>query len=566
MPKVLADRYEVGELIGTGGMAEVYGGRDRLLNRAVAIKVLLPHFSRDPQFLARFRREAQAAANLTHPNIVAVYDTGHRGDVHYIVMEFMEGHTLRDVLRSEGPLLPERAAEIAADVAAALAFAHQRGVVHRDIKPGNVMLTPDGGVKVMDFGIARAVSAETVTQTASVVGTANYISPEQAQAAPVDARSDIYSLGIVVYEMLTGRVPFTGPSPVAIAYKHVREEAAPPSRLNSDVTGTMDAVVLKAIAKNPANRYSTALEFTADLERAVRGLPVQSTPLLASDQTTIVSGAGEETVVVGPLPLGSQDRRRRALGYALLALGIVCALGVVIVLLAGNLSSTANRISVPDVVGLPQSEAETALQAKGLAVRIRNVNDDRIPKDTVVGQDPEANTKIKRGATVTLKVSIGPGLVEVPDLIGLTEAEATAKLESAGLAKGEVDTAPSDTVQAGKVMYQSPRKGFKAEVHSPVDLVVSSGRAMRTVPSVIGLTEAKARRMIEGDGFVYQSIGEPQSTTCDQPAGRVCRQDPPDGSDAEAGSTVTVVVSRGPMGGPTSTTTPAPTPSETPTL
>ena len=285
-PHVLLDRYEVGRLLGAGGMAEVFEGRDRLLARRVAIKVLQAQFARDPSFLIRFKREAQAAASLSHPNIVGVYDTGTEDGTHFIVMEYVEGRTLKDVIRAEGPLYPERAAEICADVCSALIAAHARGLIHRDIKPGNVMLTPEGKVKVMDFGIARATTSETITQTAAVVGTAQYISPEQAQGQTVDYRSDLYSVGCCLYEMLTGTVPFTGATPVAIAYRHVREDPTPPRMLNPDVPAPLEAICLKAMAKLPDNRYQTAAEMHDDLQRFRNGQPVHATPLLDSAATT----------------------------------------------------------------------------------------------------------------------------------------------------------------------------------------------------------------------------------------------------------------------------------------
>src|SRR5438093_2069009 len=295
--RVLADRYELSDRLGSGGMAEVHLGRRRVLGRTIAIKTLLTQFSSDPSFIARFRREAQSAASLNHPQIVRVYDTGSHDGTHYIVMEYIEGRTLRDIIREEGPLLPERAAEIAADVCAALSFAHQHGIVHRDVKPANIMLTKAGSVKVTDFGIARAMTGDTVTQTAAVLGTAQYFSPEQAQAAPVDARSDIYSLGVVLYEMLTRQVPFTGSSPVAIAYKHVKEAPVLPSRLNPDVPPALEAIVMKAMAKNPDNRYQSAQEMREDLLRALHGRPVEATPVL-SDSTGMISPLSDETVVL----------------------------------------------------------------------------------------------------------------------------------------------------------------------------------------------------------------------------------------------------------------------------
>jgi eukaryotic-like serine/threonine-protein kinase len=304
-PNVLIDRYEVGRLLGSGGMAEVFEGRDRLLARRVAIKVLLSQYARDPAFLTRFKREAQAAASLSHPNIVGVYDTGVQDGTNFIVMEYVEGRTLREVIRNEGPLMPERAAEIASDVCQALAAAHARGLIHRDIKPGNVMLTPDGTVKVMDFGIARATTSETITQTSAVIGTAQYISPEQAQGQTVDFRSDLYSLGCCLYEMLTGVVPFTGATPVAIAYRHVREDPTPPRQLNPDVTPELEAVVLKAMAKHPDERYQTAVEMRQDLDRVLAG------------QDVLAGVPGEApTVALGGVPVGQDAQQTAMLGAA----------------------------------------------------------------------------------------------------------------------------------------------------------------------------------------------------------------------------------------------------------
>ncbi len=294
-PHVLLDRYEVGGLLGTGGMAEVFEGRDRLLARRVAVKVLLAHYARDPSFLIRFKREAQAAASLSHPNIVAVYDTGQDGDTSFIVMEYVEGRTLREVLR-EGVLLAERACEIGVEVCAALGAAHARGLIHRDIKPGNVMLTVDGAVKVMDFGIARAVVGESITQTSAVVGTAQYLSPEQAQGLPVDFRSDLYSLGCCLYEMVTGVVPFSGSTPVAIAYRHVREAPVAPRRVNPDVPVALERVVLKAMAKHPDDRYQTAAAMGEDLGRVLAGRGVAAAPVAAEQTTRVVARPASDPV------------------------------------------------------------------------------------------------------------------------------------------------------------------------------------------------------------------------------------------------------------------------------
>jgi eukaryotic-like serine/threonine-protein kinase len=368
IPQVLLDRYEVGPLLGAGGMAEVYEGRDRLLARRVAIKVLQSQFARDQGFLLRFKREAQAAASLSHPNVVGVYDTGSEDGTHFIVMEYVEGRTLKDVIRQEGPLYPDRAAEICADVCSALVAAHARGLIHRDIKPGNVMLTPDGKVKVMDFGIARATSSETITQTAAVIGTAQYISPEQAQGQPVDFRSDLYSLGCCLYEMLTGKVPFTGANAVAIAYRHVREDPTPPRTLNPDVPVALEAICLKAMAKLPDNRFQTAAEFRSDLERFRNGEQVLATPLLdpnAATQAIPGRAAAEQTAMLGGTVVPDRtsryadyaepaEERRMSFGWvvlSVLALVLVGAIAYFITRAAtGNGTGTETTLAPPTTV------------------------------------------------------------------------------------------------------------------------------------------------------------------------------------------------------------------------
>jgi serine/threonine protein kinase len=354
-PQVLLDRYEVGRLLGAGGMAEVFEGRDRLLARRVAIKVLQAQFVRDPSFLIRFKREAQAAASLSHPNIVGVYDTGSEDGTHFIVMEYVDGRTLKDVIRAEGPLYPERAAEITADVCAALGAAHARGLIHRDIKPGNVMLTPEGKVKVMDFGIARATTSETITQTAAVVGTAQYISPEQAQGQTVDYRSDLYSVGCCLYEMLTGTVPFTGATPVAIAYRHVREDPTPPRMLNPDVPAPLEAICLKAMAKLPDNRYQTAAELHDDLERFRNGQPVHATPLMDAAATTQAiprgdAGPDPTPMLGGRTPAGGatryaepyEEERRTSVGWIVVSLLALVLVGLVAFFITRQVTGTGS--------------------------------------------------------------------------------------------------------------------------------------------------------------------------------------------------------------------------------
>ena len=371
MERVFGDRYEVEGRIGAGGMAEVWRGHDRVLNRTVAIKTLLPQFARDASFVDRFRREAQAAARLNHPGIVSVYDSGTDGDTPYIVMEFIEGRTLADYLGSGKTIPPMEAAKIAQDIAEALAVAHAQGVIHRDIKPANVMVTRDGKVLVMDFGIARLITGpETAPQTSAVLGTASYLSPEQAQGQPVDARTDIYALGVVLYEMLTGRPPFTGDSPMAIAYKQVNATPPAPSSANPDVPPALDAVVMRALSKNPANRYQTGKEFADDLERARTGGQVLATPLLpASGEATQVISRPQPTSVLPPVqdePGGS----RKAWVGALLAILVMALLaaGAYLVFTMLTDDGEGDLVTVPNVVDMPEAEARETLEGEGLVV------------------------------------------------------------------------------------------------------------------------------------------------------------------------------------------------------
>ena len=369
-PHVLLERYEVGALLGSGGMAEVYEGRDRLLARRVAIKVPLPQYAHDPAFQQRFRREAQAAASLSNPGIVAVYDTGMQDGTPFIVMEFVEGRTLKEAILAEGPLYPDRAAEIAADVCAALAAAHARGLVHRDVKPPNVMLTPSGRVKLMDLGIARADATETATQTATqatMLGTALYLSPEQAQGLPVDPRSDLYSLGCCLYEMLTGTVPFTGATPVAIAYRHVREDPTPPRMLNADVPAPLEAICLKAMAKLPDNRYQTAAEFQSDLERFRNGQPVQATPLLDAAATTQAiprgDGGSDPTAMLGGATAADyaepyEEERRTSVGWIVVSVLALLAVGAAAFFITRALTS-AETPTATTVATTATTQAQT---------------------------------------------------------------------------------------------------------------------------------------------------------------------------------------------------------------
>jgi serine/threonine-protein kinase len=555
--RVLADRYEIEDLLGQGGMARVFRGTDRVLGRTVAVKVLSPQFAGDDQFVARFRREAQAAAALNHPNIVSVYDTGDQADVHFIVMEYVEGRTLRDVVRQDGPLMPERATEIGASVARALASAHEAGMVHRDIKPGNIMLTRDGEVKVMDFGIARTSTGDTLTQTAAVLGTASYLSPEQAQGITVDARSDIYSLGCVLYEMLAGRAPFTGDSPVAIAYKHVKEDPVPPGRLNGDVPDSLDAVVMKCMAKNPANRYQSAEELREDLERAAQGMPTLATPVLAGDATEVVTdrvGAGGTAVMTG-LPPEEEEAERGGRRW-LVVLGVLLALAALGVaaffLVRSLLPPPTELVAVPDVVGEREEDATNQLEDAGFRVQTETEFSETEQRGRVLEQDPEAGERVEEGSPVTIIVSRGPQPVPVPDVVGLTEEEARAELEDAGFEVGSVTPRESEE-EEGTVVDQSPSGGTEARPGSAVELVVSSGPATVAVPDVICQDIDSAQADIESAGLDFVHSGFEFSDEC--PPGTAASQNPGPNTEVEPGTNVRVKESQGPSPEPTITIT-----------
>jgi beta-lactam-binding protein with PASTA domain/predicted Ser/Thr protein kinase len=553
--RVLGQRYEIQGVLGQGGMAKVFKGRDTVLGREVAVKVLSPQFVTDAQFVTRFRREAQAAAALNHPNIVSVFDTGDQGDIHYIVMEYVEGRTLRDAIRSDGPLMPERAAEIADAVAKALSAAHEKGLVHRDIKPGNIMITSSGEVKVMDFGIARTATGDTLTQTAAVLGTASYLSPEQAQGEPVDPRSDIYSLGCVLYEMLTGKPPFTGDSPVAIAYKHVRDDPVPPSRLNGDIPRDLESVVMKSMAKNPANRYQTADELRQDLGRVLQGLPTMATPVMGDTTEHISRTQPEGTAVMTRAPPEEEERRRRIWPIVLISLLVLALIALAAFFLVRSLlEPEVQLVRVPDVVGEQEEDAVETLERAGFTVNTEEDFSSR-PRGVVFDQDPNASERVEEGSEVTISVSRGPPRVEVPDVINQSQGSAESEVQAAGLEMVVTGEEASSEIPEGNVISQSPQPGERVPRGSDVSVVVSTGPAAVTVPDVVCDPIRQARQEIIDADLSPQEGGSQFSEEC--PQGTVASQNPGPNSPAEAGSTVTYIRSRGPE--------PEETPTETPT-
>ncbi|WP_112276113.1 Stk1 family PASTA domain-containing Ser/Thr kinase [Lentzea terrae] len=589
-PRLLSNRYELGETLGYGGMSEVHKGRDVRLGRDVAIKVLRADLARDTQFQERFRREAQNSAALNHPAIVAVYDTGETqteyGPLPYIVMEFVDGRTLRDIVKTQGPLSGKRAMEVMADVSAALDFSHRHGIVHRDVKPANVMITKSGAVKVMDFGIARAIhdGQAAVTQTAAVIGTAQYLSPEQARGESVDARSDVYAAGCVLFELLTGEPPFTGDSPVAVAYQHVREDPKPPSSLNPKVSPQLDAIVLKAMSKGPANRYQSAAEMRADLVRVLSGQrPSAPAVMTAEDRTAVmneqartprtqvISGGGRHRPAALKSepdddydPIADEEEERRARRKKAIMITLVVILCVAVLGLAAwitnNIMSSGNqpaeKVPVPSIVGRSPLEAKELVNKAGLVPQQQDIacepgpngapapcNSDQISK--VVKTDPTDGTQVPRGSQVTIFVGAPPGEATVPDLKGKSPQEAQAIIDKDPggfkLQQSAESVEVDDTKLQGKVATQNPESGLKLKKGGTINIQLGKAPDKQNVPNVVGDDEGDARQTIEGSGFKV-NIEQIDSI---KPAGQVVSQNPTGNSKAAKDTVVTLKVSKG---------------------
>jgi len=576
--RLLGGRYQVGALIGRGGMAEVHAGHDTRLGRTVAIKMLRSDLARDPSFLARFRREAQSAAGLNHPAIVAVYDSGEDEDTDsngattalpYIVMEYVEGRTLREILTETTVMEADEAARVTEGILDALSYSHRMGIVHRDIKPANVMLTPAGDVKVMDFGIARAIAdtAATMTQTQSVIGTAQYLSPEQAQGKQVDARSDLYSAGCLLYELLTGRTPFVGDSPVSIAYQHVGQEPQPPSVHQPGLSPDLDAVVLHSLVKDRDARYQDAAQFRSDLGAARAGRAISSAArgtaagaaALAGDPTTAMAAVDptravgtEDTGALAGLGADPSDKpaKKHKATYVLLALAVVAAL--VLVALAGKAmfgSTPAPKVAVPTVISLTQAQAVAKLRSAGLVESVSTATSDAA-KGTVTDQNPRPGAQVLARTKVNITVSSGPGEVPVPDVSGFNVDSAVRAIRAAGLVPGQVESVDDPAVTKGKVIETVPAATKSVLVGSVVTIKVSSGKVK--VPSVVGANRSDAQQSLTDARLKYTT----KFADSDKAEGTVLAQTNR-GETVDVGTKIVLTVAQKPQ--PTTAPTTAPT-------
>jgi eukaryotic-like serine/threonine-protein kinase len=541
---VFGRRYRVTEKIGTGGMADVYKAVDETLGRTVAVKVMHPRYASDPSFAQRFRHEAQAAANLVSPNIVNMYDWGADGDTYYIVMEYVRGNDLKDIILQKGALPSAKVADIGAQVCGALSVAHGYDIIHRDIKPHNIMVQPDGSVKVMDFGIARATNS-TMTQTGSVLGTAHYVSPEQAQGKELQATSDLYSLGIVLFEAATGEVPFDADTPVAVALKQVNEQPPMPRSINPSMDPGLEAIIVKAMQKNPSLRYGSADEMRKDLLAVVRG---QEPAAIAGLAAASSAHRADETAVLPAVSNGnsasySQSRKpakgRPVWPWVLVAIAIVLA-GFGIAYAAGIIGNRG--VNVPDLTGMSVAEATAALQSKELVLGPHTEQySDAMGAGKITTQTPGPGVNVDKGTSVTFVISKGVMPVNVPKVIGLTDGDAIKALQ----AKGFIPVAgPSryDKTPLGKVIEQSPAAGTPAPKGSQVTYVVSKGPEMAVVPDVVGMTKADALSSLSQAGFKVDTTSAYSSTV---DSGKVISQNPSGGGAYAAKSTVTIRVSKG---------------------
>jgi eukaryotic-like serine/threonine-protein kinase len=558
-PRLLSERYELGEVLGYGGMSEVHRGLDTRLGRDVAVKVLRADLARDPQFQMRFRREAQNAAALNHPAIVAVYDTGEVqgefGPLPYIVMEYVDGQTLREIVKTQGPMSQQQVIEVMADVCAALDFSHRHNIIHRDVKPANIMINHAGAVKVMDFGIARALGeGQNVTQTAAVIGTAQYLSPEQARGEAVDARSDVYAAGCVLFELLTGEPPFTGDTPVAVAYQHVREEPRHPSELNPSIPSTLDAIVLKALSKNPLNRYQSAAEMRADLVRVRNGQSPMAPLVMSDDERTAMLAADQGNAATrringrqAPPPVDDYDYydepRRRSTGKVVgIVLAVVAALSLVgfVAFVVFSPPPPPDTVEVPPVVGMSETDARNQVIAAGLRPEVTQEASSVDQRGKVVRTDPQTGTQVNERTNVRLVVGSGPDSVNVPRLAGMTPEEAEAELQRAGLELGatqQQETADSRLIN--RVIGSDPQAGESVDGGAQIAIIVGIQQTGVEIPNLAGQDLDDAERALQERGL------DPQRPDNSEDNDTVSGTNPPAGQRVQPGSDVELLTRNG---------------------
>jgi eukaryotic-like serine/threonine-protein kinase len=557
--RVFDNRYEVLRALGSGGMADVYLANDQLLGRQVALKMLSSRYAHDAQFVERFRREASSAAGLNHPNIVQIYDRGEAEGTYYIAMEYLEGRSLKEIILKYAPLSPDLLVSVSVQILEALRFAHRRDVIHRDIKPQNIIIDGDGRVKVTDFGIARAGSAATMTEAGSILGTAHYLSPEQAQGQPVEAASDLYSLGVVMYEMATGKLPFDGDNPVGIAMQHVHERPVAPRTLNSEIPENLEGVILRALGKQPTERYLTAQAMLADLRRVQDGEPVSAPAAFVEEATHVMSPAALAAAAAAqptqvrpkgpdyspqlPEPFYGQAPRRRAVWPWILVIVLLLALGGGAYAVLSNWeSAAAETAAVPGVVGLSEDKAKQAVEAAGFEFSMEGEQPSAdIANGDVARQDPEEGTDLALGKTVSVWISSGQGKVEVPDVVGKTQIAATQQLMALGL-----EVVPKEETVKGKevgtVIRQSPGGGEQVDAGTKVTIVVVAPSNTVVVPRLIGITQDAAVALLEGMKLVPK-VEERDST---EPGKTVVDQSPKEGEEVEPGTEVIIYVSNAP--------------------
>ena len=566
MSKLLAGRYELIEKIGEGGMAVVYKAKDRLLNRYVAIKILRPEFTQDEQFLDSFKRESQAAAGLQHPNIVSIYDVGRTGNINFIVMELVDGRPLSDFIKENGHLDYKTTIDIAKQMASALAIAHKHQIIHRDVKPHNIMITSDGVAKLTDFGIARAVSKATmVADTSKIIGSVHYFSPEQARGAYVDERSDIYSLGIVMFEMLTGRVPFDGETPVEVALKHINEDVPSPAKLVPGIPPALDKVVLKATDKYQTERYKSAdemlealknVEFVTQMvgDRVFAGetdnKPRRDESLVAPVMSSRREDREQEMVIAPANPRkpkaksDDKKKKKRAIIIGVAAAAILALFGILYV--SGIIGGGGKEVTVPDVKGMSYSEAKEVLEAKGLKIEKADepIASQKIEKGKIVSQTPSKNSKVKKGRTVRVILSAGNTELKVPDLKGLSYKEAKTLLSEMGLQISKGDEVDSDSVTEGLIASQYPSAKTKVDKGDIITVNISKGKKDAVIPKLVGTTftsESDVSATLSKYGYKLGKVSYEESY---ETPGTIIKQSPDAGTTAEKNTTVDIVISK----------------------